>query len=59
MDTDNYLTSVHEEGVMLSIEMNEVTHQHLWNVCGMLSQAISHLIFSTIPSKVASRPTYK
>lgn len=34
-------------------------HQHLWNVCGMLSQAISHLILSTTSSKVASRPTYK
>lgn len=31
MNTDNYLTVVHEEGVVLSMEANEVAHQHLWS----------------------------
>lgn len=50
MNTDNYLTVVHEEGVVLSMEANEVAHQHLWNACRVLSQALSPLIFfSTTP----------
>lgn len=50
----------HVEGVMLLIVVNEAIHQHLLNVCGVLSHTVvPHVIFSTTLSKVASRPTCK